>query len=378
MHHTKQLSHSSILFIGTSNQDHSDLIKTAADHTSNRSTLTLIVTITLSASLTLLNKSIYTTFEFPYPFHLLALHFASISLTSRIVAKTLRPKELDSYHERVTWRFWSRNVLTVGLAYGSAILCSNLAYLSLSVSFVQMLKAFTPVILVIATAFLDHRLPPMRTALVVMTISSGVAIAAYGEIQFVLIGVLFQFVGSLAEVARLIATQRLLQDLNVDPLVALSVLSPICFAMAIVLAPIFEGTEPIFMMVPKMGIPLISGSIILALALNIVVLFLVSSTNALVLTLAGIVKDICLILGSVIFLGSNVTTTQVLGYSLAASGLIYFKFSVPSNSSSSSSSPSSSSFSSPKTPTWSPRVNDNRRYDALPLNERGQSSFFLL
>ena len=45
------------------------------------------------------------------------------------------------------------------------------------------LKAFTPVILVIATALLDRRLPPMRTALVVMTISSGVAIAAYGEIQ---------------------------------------------------------------------------------------------------------------------------------------------------------------------------------------------------
>ncbi|POV97489.1 hypothetical protein PSHT_14537 [Puccinia striiformis] len=324
MHHTKQLSHSSILFIGTSNQDHSDLIKTAADHTSNRSTLTLIVTITLSASLTLLNKSIYTTFEFPYPFHLLALHFASISLTSRIVAKTLRPKELDSYHERVTWRFWSRNVLTVGLAYGSAILCSNLAYLSLSVSFVQMLVES------IHSSHTSHShcipRPQITTdedCIVVMTISSGVAIAAYGEIQFVLIGVLFQFVGSLAEVARLIATQRLLQDLNVDPLVALSVLSPvsspnqpsskrklkikilvlqICFAMAIVLAPIFEGTEPIFMMVPKMGIPLISGSIILALALNIVVLFLVSSTNAW-FNSSGIVKDICLILGSVIFLG---------------------------------------------------------------------------
>ncbi|KAA1113540.1 hypothetical protein PGT21_033293 [Puccinia graminis f. sp. tritici] len=183
MHHTKQLSHSSILFIGTTNPSHSNELSSNNPELSssdpahaNRSSLTLIVTITLSASLTLLNKSIYTTFQFPYPFYLLALHFASISLTSR-------PAELDAYHERVTWRFWSRNVLTVGLAYGSAILCSNLAYLSLSVSFVQMLKAFTPVILVIATAFLDHRLPPMRTALVVMTISSGVAIAAYGEIQ---------------------------------------------------------------------------------------------------------------------------------------------------------------------------------------------------
>lgn len=106
MHHTKQLSHSSILFIGTTNDTHNEL---TSDSTPNRSSLTLIITITLSASLTLLNKSIYvslslslshliilsvsvaellpslpqTTFQFPFPFYLLALHFASISLTSR-------------------------------------------------------------------------------------------------------------------------------------------------------------------------------------------------------------------------------------------------------------------------------------------------------
>ncbi|KAG0143460.1 hypothetical protein CROQUDRAFT_661163 [Cronartium quercuum f. sp. fusiforme G11] len=192
-----------------------------------------------------------------------------------------------------------------------------------------MLKAFTPVVLVIATAVLEHQFPPVRTVLVVSIISSGVAVAAYGEIQFVLVGVLCQLAGSLAEVGRLIATQRLLQDLNVDPLVALSVLSPICFCMAFVLAPIFEGIEPIFLIVPRLGIPVVLGSIVLALALNVVVLFLVSCTSALVLTLAGIVKDIGLITGSVIFLGSSITSTQIGGYLVAASGLVYFKFSRP-------------------------------------------------
>ncbi|MBW0479589.1 hypothetical protein O181_019304 [Austropuccinia psidii MF-1] len=272
------------------------------------SSFTLIITIFLSALLTLLNKSTYTTFDFPFPFYLLALHFASISITSRYLAKQFKPIEFENFHREINWEFWFKNVLFVGLSYGSAILCSNLAYLILSVSFVQMLKAFTPVILVITTALLDHRLPPLRTVLVVLSISTGVAIAAYGEIHFVILGVFFQLLGSLAEVSRLIATQKLLQDLNVDPLVALSALSPICFAMAITLAPIFE-----------------------AIALNVVVLFLVSSTNALVLTLTGIVKDICLIFGSVIFLGSHVTHTQILGYALAALGLVYFKCTIPSS-----------------------------------------------
>ncbi|EGG05698.1 uncharacterized protein MELLADRAFT_116765 [Melampsora larici-populina 98AG31] len=298
-------------------------------HSSFSSSSTLILTIFLSASLTLFNKSIYTTFNFPFPFHILALHFASISLTSRLLVKWTRPKEYASYQERVTWPFWFKNVLTVGLAYGSAILCSNLAYLLLSVSFVQMLKAFTPVVLVVATAILEQQMPPARSVVVVSIISSGVAVAAYGEIHFVLIGALCQFAGSLAEVARLIATQRLLQDLNVDPLVALSALSPICFSMAVILAPIFEGLEPISLIVPRLGLPVIFASILLALALNVVVLFLVSCTSALVLTLAGIVKDIGLIGGSVIFLGSHITSTQIGGYLVATGGLVYFRFSRP-------------------------------------------------
>ncbi|WAR60723.1 hypothetical protein PtB15_9B662 [Puccinia triticina] len=321
--HSKQLSHAAILLIPI------DPASPSPSPTSRTPTLTLLLTITLSASLTLLNKAIYTAFSFPFPFYLLATHFAAISLTSRILATTLRPAQLAAYHDRITWRFWSRNVLSVGLAYASAILCSNLAYLSLSVSFVQI----------------------------------------------VLVGVLFQLAGSLAEVARLIATQRLLQDLNVDPLVALSALSPICFAMALLLAPLFEGLQPLFLIVPRIGLPLLAGSILLALALNIAVLFLVSSTNALVLTLAGILKDICLILGSVLFLGSHVSSTQILGYSLAASGLLYFKFAVqpcplPCPDDPHHHHPVSPG-SSPKIPAWSPDY--PHRYEALPLADREPS-----
>lgn len=57
--------------------------------------------------------------------------------------------------------------------------------------------------------------------------------------------------------------------------------------MAAVLAPIFEGFEPIFLYIPRLGFIIIGISITLALTLNVAVLLLVSVTNALVLTLAG-------------------------------------------------------------------------------------------
>lgn len=43
------------------------------------------------------------------------------------------------------------------------------------------------------------------------------------------------------------------------------------------------------------------------------------------LTLAGVVKDIMLIAGSWLILGSTITGTQIFGYAIALSGLVAFK-----------------------------------------------------
>ena len=59
----------------------------------------------------------------------------------------------------------------------------------------------------------------------------------------------------------------------------------------------------------------------IAFTLNIAVVLLISNTSALVLTLAGIVKDILLVLLSVLVFESPVTPLQYAGYSVALLGL---------------------------------------------------------
>ena len=49
------------------------------------------------------------------------------------------------------------------------------------------------------------------------------------------------------------------------------------------------------------------------------------SASSLVLTLSGVVKDILLVIASVLLLGSTVTFTQMIGYSIALLGLVAFK-----------------------------------------------------
>ena len=63
----------------------------------------------------------------------------------------------------------------------------------------------------------------------------------------------------------------------------------------------------------------------IAFLLNIAAVFLVGAGSGLVLTLAGVFKDILLITGSVLIFGAQITPVQVLGYSIALVGLILYK-----------------------------------------------------
>ena len=47
--------------------------------------------------------------------------------------------------EQVTWPFYLRNMMVVGGATAASLCFGNAGYLYLTVSFVQILKAFTPV-----------------------------------------------------------------------------------------------------------------------------------------------------------------------------------------------------------------------------------------
>ena len=56
-----------------------------------------------------------------------------------------------------------------------------------------------------------------RKAIVVLAVSFGVALASYGELNFVFSGFIFQCLGSIFEETRLVEIQKLLQGLRMDP-----------------------------------------------------------------------------------------------------------------------------------------------------------------
>lgn len=126
------------------------------------------------------------------------------------------------------------------------------------------------------------------------------------------------------ESSRLVMIQVLLQGLKMDPLVSLYYFAPVCAAINACLIPFTEGFAP-FLDLGKLGpfVLLSNGSV--AFGLNVAAVFLIGAASSLVLTLAGVIKDIMLIMASMIFFGSSITPIQYFGYAIALGGLVAFK-----------------------------------------------------
>ncbi|KAG7285245.1 hypothetical protein NEMBOFW57_009866 [Staphylotrichum longicolle] len=284
------------------------------------------VWITLSSSVILFNKWILSTLGFAYPVILTTFHLTFATIMTQLLARytTL----LDGRKTvKMTGRVYLRAIVPIGFFFSLSLICGNLTYLYLSVAFIQMLKATTPVAVLMSSWALGVSQPNLKVFLNVSTIVVGVIIASFGEIKFVWIGFIYQIAGIIFEALRLTMVQRLLSsaEFKMDPLVSLYYFAPVCAAMNFVVAVFWELPKISMSEVYNVGLFTFFLNGLCAFLLNVSVVFLIGKTSSLVLTLCGVLKDVLLVVASMIIWGTQVTALQFFGYSLALGGMIYYK-----------------------------------------------------
>ncbi|KAK9441566.1 DUF250 domain membrane protein [Metarhizium brunneum] len=286
----------------------------------------VIVWIGFSSSVILFNKWVLDTLNFRYPVILTTYHMAFATIATQLMAR-FTPLLDGRKTVKMTGRVYLRAVVPIGLFFSLSLICGNLTYLYLSVAFIQMLKATTPVAVLIAGWSLGVSQPNLKQFLNVSTIVVGVIIASFGEINFVLVGVLYQIGGIIFEALRLTMVQRLLSsaDFKMDPLVSLYYFAPVCAVMNGVVALLWEIPKVSMTDVYNVGLFTFFLNGLCALMLNVSVVFLIGKTSAVVLTLCGVLKDIMLVVASMMIWGTPVTPLQFFGYSIALGGMVYYK-----------------------------------------------------
>ncbi|KAL5698022.1 hypothetical protein ACHQM5_029111 [Ranunculus cassubicifolius] len=267
----------------------------------------------------ILDKKMY---NWPFPISLTMIHMGFCSFLAFLLIKVFKFVEPVQMSREM---FFS-SVVPIGALYSMSLWFSNSAYIYLSVSFIQMLKALMPVAVYSIGVMFKKENFQTETMANMLSISFGVAIAAYGEARFDTWGVFLQLMAVAFEATRLVMIQILLtsKGVTLNPITSLYYVAPCCLVFLFI--PWLYVEMPILKESSSFHLDwtIFGTNSFCAFALNLAVFLLVGKTSALTMNVAGVVKDWLLIAFSWSVIRDTVTTVNLAGYGVAFLGVCYY------------------------------------------------------
>ncbi|XP_075509788.1 putative sugar phosphate/phosphate translocator At5g25400 [Primulina tabacum] len=264
-------------------------------------------------------------YNWPYPISLTMIHMSFCSSLAYLLVRVFKAVEPVT----MSWDLYLRSVVPIGLLYSLSLWLSNSAYIYLSVSFIQMLKALMPVAVYSISVMFKKEGFKSETMANMVSISVGVAIAAFGEAKFDSWGVMLQLGAVAFEATRLVMIQILLtsKGITLNPITSLYYVAPCCLAFLFIPWVLVEFPSLKENSSFHFDYAIFASNSFCAFALNLAVFLLVGKTSALTMNVAGVVKDWLLIAFSWSVIKDTVTPVNLFGYGLAFLGVAYYNHS---------------------------------------------------
>eukprot|EP00040_Diaphanoeca_grandis_P043820 m.10387 g.10387 ORF g.10387 m.10387 type:complete len:315 (+) comp8270_c0_seq1:300-1244(+) len=275
----------------------------------------------------LLNKYILSDLNFPYPYFLTSL---GLICSTAVATALVRGKYVRCVHmDKLTPKFFLTQILPIGVCQALAMGFGTVAYLSLTVAFIQMLKAFTPVITLAVMYGLGVESPSTMVVISVSAISVGTFIAVYGEAQLDMYGLIIHEISAVCEATRLALTQVLLKDMKFSEVEGLFYMAPVGAVSMIVLVIIFELKSIIA--TSSLGIvvdhwPMFATVSIMGFFLNILSFSIISMSSSVLLKIISVARTAGLVLLCAVFLKETITSLEALGYTLSLAAFVWYNF----------------------------------------------------
>jgi hypothetical protein len=208
---------------------------------------------------------------------LVTWHLVFATVITQILARTTT--YLDSRHELPnSWDFYLTTVLPIGIVSSGSLVASNFVYLYLSVAVIQMLKAASPVSVMLVSWLFGVMDPTIGKIANIIVIAMGVAVASAGMIEFSVIGFIFQMGGLAFEAVRVVMTQVMLngEGLKMDAMVGLYYYAPVVAVLNLLVAFIIEVPHFDVADFHRVGFPTLFLNAAVAFTLNFTSMVLVS------------------------------------------------------------------------------------------------------
>lgn len=253
---------------------------------------------------------------YPFPLWLTFFHL-SLAAAGTAALGSCRCLEVPP----LPWAAVATAALPVAALYALSLGLTGMAVQRLTASFWLTAKSgFVPLAaLVVGVAAGADRLAPGRQALIAALLAGGIAVLCHWELLFDAYGVGYQAASAVAEGARLVAAQRLLQahlPKGASPLVSVRLLAPLSAGLMLPVAALVEpgGGAALFARPAVLGG--VVASTLVAFTLSLAVANLVGRASGAALTVAGVLKDVAAV-GASLFLFNNPVTPQQVGGFLA-------------------------------------------------------------
>ncbi|KAL4439240.1 hypothetical protein ABPG77_004142 [Micractinium sp. CCAP 211/92] len=280
--------------------------------------------MSVSSGLILLNKDLLS-HGFHYPMALSGLGMAFSGTASYVCCRVLR---IVDAKRSMTPRFYATKILPVGLFMALTLHFGNLVYLYLTVAFIQMLKAFTPIITMLSLFVARLETPSRRLIASVSFIALGTALASAGEVNLNAAGVVIMMLSECFESIRLVMTQLLLTGLRFHPIEGLMYLAPACTfwlalgSLALEFRPMLESGA--FGLMAERPLKFLAAAV-MGFLVNSLAYIVIQSASSLTLKVLGTVKNALVVCLGIALLSEKVTLLQGVGYTISVGAFFVYQ-----------------------------------------------------
>jgi len=274
--------------------------------------------------LIVLNSQILTTMDFRYP----ALVSAIGLVSSSTIAHGMVALGLVKMERPLTQHFFIRVIVPSGLLSTGCIVLGNSVYAYLSVAYIQMLKALTPVYILLCMFAFRLESPSLLLVFAVLTICTGTSIASYGELRFSVIGFVIQLFGDVVEGLKLVFQDLQMKTIKLTPIETLYYVAPASVLFQFVYILIMEH-EAFSMSTGGKFLanhwPVVIAVSLVGFAVNILGYLVMQRTDGLMLKLLSVFRSNALVVLSNMFLpGNDVTKLQWFGNTISVAGFLWY------------------------------------------------------
>lgn len=293
-------------------------------------TVAISTFLVVGPALMMLNKYIMQALAFNFPLLLSSLGLTMSGIVARVLIGSGMLQAKAEAVELVTGWTWVRVCLPIAIAKALTLASGNAVYLHLGLGFIQMLKAFTPAIVVVIMRFLGMPAPTRAALWSVGLIVSGTLVEVHGELNATFVGVLLMFTSELMEATNMLMSQKLLQNRKLSIMEGLYVIAPSSSFCLLAMAAFLElprllQQEAYRIILENPWTFCLAG--MLGFGVNFLSFLVIQATSALTLKILNIFRTIALVFVGCLFYGEAVSLQEIGGYIVALLGFVGYNFS---------------------------------------------------